>query len=66
MDKGSWEKMWLNENVCVEVVKYKEESQIHIRNTDKGVMLTKTHWENLVHLMEKYAKTLGYDRYFGV
>ena len=66
IDKGSFEKMWLNENVCVEVVKYKGESQIHIRNADEGVMLTKTHWENLVRLMEKYAKTLGYNRYFGV
>ena len=66
IEKGCWENKWLNENVCVEVVKYKGESQIYFRNTDEGVMLTKTHWENLVRLMEKYSKTLGYDRYFGV
>ena len=65
IEKGSFEKMWLNENVYVEVFKYKGESEIHIRHTDEGVMLTKTHWENLVRLMEKYAKTIGFDRYFG-
>ena len=57
--------MLLNENVSVEVFKHKTESEIHIRNSDEGVMLTKTHWENLVHLMEKYTKKLGFDRYFG-
>ena len=42
-------------SVCVEVVHYKGESQIHLRNRDEGVMLTKTHWENLVRLMQKYG-----------
>ena len=37
-----------------------------MRNTDEGVMLTKTHWKNLVRLMERYEKRLGFDRYFGV
>ena len=54
--------MWLNENVLVEVFKYKGESEIHIRNSDEGVMLTKTPWEN----RKKYAKMLGFDQYFGV
>ena len=58
IEKGSFEKIWLDENVCIEVFKYKGESQIHIRHTDEGVMLTKTHWENLVWLMQKYAKNM--------
>ena len=66
IEKGSFEKIWLDENDCIEVFKYKGESQIHIRHTDEGVMLNKTHWENLVWLMQKYAKTIGFDRYFGV
>ena len=37
-----------------------------MRHTDEGIMLTKTNWENLIHLMQKYAKTIGFDRYFGV
>ena len=66
IQKGLFETIWLNENVCIEVFKYKGESQIHIRHTDEGVMLTKTNWENLVWLMQKYAKMIGFDRYFGV
>ena len=66
IDKGAFEKLLLNESFCVEVVQYKGESQIHMRNTDEGVMLTKTHWENFVRLMERYEKTLGFDRYFRV
>ena len=58
--------MWLNENVCVEVFVYRGETEIYIRDRDEGVMLTKTHWENLVRLMERYEKMLGFDRYFGV
>ena len=57
--------MWLNENVCVVFV-YRGETEIYIRNRDQGVMLTKTHWENLVRLTGNYAKTLGFDRYFGI
>ena len=62
IEKGIFEKVWLNESVCVEVVQYRGESEIHLRNTDEGVMLTKTQWENLVCLMERYEKRLGFDR----
>ena len=66
IEKGRFEKIWLNENVCTEVFKYKGESEIYIRHTDEAVKLTKTNWENLVFLMEKHAKTIGFDRYFDV
>ena len=66
IEKGLFEKIWLNENVCIEVFKYKGETEIHIRHRDEGVMLTKIHWENLISLMSKYAKMIGFDRYFGV
>ena len=65
IEKGSFEKVWLNESVCVEVVEYRGESEIHLRNLDEGVMLTKTQWENLVSLMKRYEKRIGFDRYFG-
>ena len=66
LEKGVFENIWLNENVCIEVLKYKGESKIHIRHTDGGVMLTKTNWENLISLMQKYVKAIGFDRYFGI
>ena len=31
IEKGLFEKIWLNENVYIEVSKYKGESQLHIR-----------------------------------
>ena len=40
IEKGIFEKIWLNENVCIEV-----ETEIYIRHRNEGVMLTKTHWE---------------------
>ena len=49
----------------MEVLKCKGESQIHIGRLNEIVMLTKTNWENLVCLMQKYAKTIGFERHFG-
>ena len=60
IERGLFEKIWLNENVYIEVFKYKGESQIHIRHTDEGVMLTKN---KLGEFSTFNAKMIAFDRF---